>query len=381
MSEQDPRQVLARRLRALREEHWPDKKVNQAQLAAALGGGARRPVSVPLISSWESRTSPKVPPASRIQDIATFFASPRSFDGQAGRVLSLQEMTPQELAARESLLEELLRLRGEALDVPDVAAPLVAVPGTPQEIARSLRTGPYRYREGDIVTIVCAELPQEMLRRMPYTDVSDPDYIELYRYSELDSLFELHGHLRAANPTNRIHRRLAHELVPDDYTGHLISLGGVDWNLATISILDRLQLPVRQVNEWDQPNGAYFEVEDADGRKIAHRPVLRAPGEGEPGERADLREDVALFARAVSPFNRKRFVTICNGMYGRGTYGAVRALTDERFRDRNMEYIQGRFGGSEAFCILTRVTVEHGRTLTPDWTLPETVLFEWSRPQ
>ena len=55
-----------------------------------------------------------------------------------------------------------------------------------------------------------------------------------------------------------------------------------------------------------------------------------------------LLEDVALFARAVNPFNRKRFVTICNGMYGRGTYGAVRALTDERFRDRNMEYIQAR---------------------------------------
>jgi hypothetical protein len=94
-----------------------------------------------------------------------------------------------------------------------------------------------------------------------------------------------------------------------------------------------------------------------------------------------LREDVALFVRAASPFNRKRFVTICSGMYGRGTYGAVRALTDERFRDRNMEYIQARFAGSETFCLLTRVTVENGATLTPDWTVPETVLFEWSRPQ
>jgi hypothetical protein len=92
-----------------------------------------------------------------------------------------------------------------------------------------------------------------------------------------------------------------------------------------------------------------------------------------------LREDVALFARAVNPFNRKRFVTICNGMYGRGTYGAVRVLTDERFRDRNREYIQAQFADSEAFCILTRVTVENRVTLTPDWTLPETRLFEWSR--
>jgi hypothetical protein len=73
-------------------------------------------------------------------------------------------------------------------------------------------------------------------------------------------------------------------------------------------------------------------------------------------------------------------VTICNGMYGRGSFGAVRALTDERFRDRNRDYIQARFASSEAFCILTRVTVENTVTLTPDWTLPETRLFEWSRP-
>jgi hypothetical protein len=59
----------------------------------------------------------------------------------------------------------------------------------------------------------------------------------------------------------------------------------------------------------------------------------------------------------------------------------VRALTDERFRDRNREYIQAQFADSEAFCILTSVTVENSVTLTPDWTLPEIRLFEWSRPQ
>ena len=69
------------------------------------------------------------------------------------------------------------------------------------------------------------------------------------------------------------------------------------------------------------------------------------------------------------------------GCTARGVYGAVRALTDERFRDRNMEYIQARFENSAAFCILSRVTVENTVTLTPDWTLPETRLYEWSRSQ
>jgi hypothetical protein len=374
VNDQDPRHVLARRLRALREERWPGKKVMQAQLAAALGEDGRRSVSVPLISSWESQTNPKVPPESRVQDIATFFASPRSFDGHVARLLSPDEMTVQERAAKESLLAELTRLRDEALDAAVSSRHLVAVPDAIQEIGRSLSSGPYRIEADHRITIVCAQLPQDMLDRMPYTDPRDPDFIELYRYSDLDALLELFGHLRATNPASPIGYRPAGQLAADDYTGHLVLLGGVDWNDATGSVLDRLQLPVHQVTEWDKDGGAYFEVTDADGRKVAHRPWL-----DESRGRKILREDVALFARA-RPYNRKRFVTICNGMYGRGTYGAVRALTDERFRDRNAEYLQETFGDSDAFCILSRVTVENGMALTPDWTMPETRLFEWSRP-
>jgi hypothetical protein len=195
----------------------------------------------------------------------------------------------------------------------------------------------------------------------------------LYRYAELDSLLELFGHLRATNPTSRVQFRAANQLSADDYSGHLISLGGVDWNEITTRTLERLQLPVKQVNEWSKPGGAFFEVTDDDGKKVAHRPQLDESG----GEKL-LREDVALFVRAASPYNQRRIVTICNGMYGRGTYGAVRALTDEGFRDRNAEYVRARFADSESFGILTRVTVENNVTLTPDWTLPDTVLFEWS---
>jgi len=370
---QDPRQILAHRVRALREEHWPEVKVKQAQLAAALSDSGK-PVSVPLISSWESRSNPQVPPASRLEDLATFFATRRSLNGRVPHLLSLDEMTVQERATRQELLQELTRLRRDALDAHDTSRSGTTIQGTIRNIAESLNTGPYRFEYGQDITIVCAPLPPQMLQQMPYTDRLDPDFIELYRYSDLDSLVELFGHLRAANPTSRVEFRAAHELRPDDYTAHLVALGGVDWNQATSSVLERLELPVKQVSDWDKEGGAYFEVTEEDGQKVPHRPRL-----DKWGDRKILREDVALFARAKSPFNRRRFVTICNGMYGRGTYGAVRALTDERFRDRNMEYIQGRFASTEAFCILTRVTVENGLTLTPDWTVPGTVLFEWSR--
>ena len=126
---------------------------------------------------------------------------------------------------------------------------------------------------------------------------------------------------------------------------------------------------MRQVADWSGPDGPYFEVagdgrfgprlEQSDGKKM-------------------LREDVALFARAVNPFNRKRTATICSGMYSSGTYGAVRALTDTRFRDRNAEYVRVSFDGSESFCILSKVKVVNGAPVTPDWTLEDERLFEWA---
>jgi hypothetical protein len=285
-------------------------------------------------------------------------------------------MTVQERTGREALLEELTRLRRDALAAPVPPGLQATSPDASREIAQSLATGFYRFKVGETATIVCARLPQRMLERMPYTNPSDPDFIGLYRYSDPDALLELFGHLRAANPTSPVRYKAADQLVADDYSGHLIALGGVDWNDATKAVLDRLHLPVEQVSDWDEEEGVYFEITEEGGRKVQHRPLL-----DKSGGQTILREDVALFARAVSPFNRKRIVTICNGMYGRGTYGAVRALTDERFRDRNMEYIQARFQDAEAYCILTRVTVENGVTLTPDWTLPETRLFEWPSPR
>jgi hypothetical protein len=352
--------------------------VKQSELAEALGGDGRRSVSVPLISSWESQTNPKVPPADRIRDIATFFASPRSLDGHVSRLLAIDKMTASERVAREQLLDELTGLRRGAINVSRVSVLPTGVPGAAQAIARPPDGGPYRIKPEERITIVCAPVPQDMQQQIPYADPLSPDFIELYRYSDLDSLLELFGHLRATNPTDLfVGFRAADQLLSDDYTGHLVLLGGVDWNDATGSVLGRLQLPVKQVSRLNEgkPGGAYFEVPGEDG------PVIHRPWLDEVRGRKILREDVALFARALSPYNRKRFVTICNGMYGRGTYGVVRALTDERFRDRNAQYLRDRFGDSDAFCILTRVTVENGKALTPDWTLPETRLFEWSRSQ
>jgi hypothetical protein len=357
---QDPQRLLAQRLRALREESWPGRRVTQQELARALGG-----VSGSLISSWESLTGPRLPPLARLETYAILFATRRSFEGDAIGPLSPSLLSDDERQAMEELKRELRDLRNGAMRASSRGIAPVAADTPTADI--------WRFPDQKEITIVCAQLPQEMLDQIPYTKVDDPDYIELLTYSELDSLFELHGHIRAANPSSEVNLRVAAKLSGPDYQSHLVVLGGVDWNVATSEVLERLALPVRQVADWSKPGGQYYEVYHGK-TTVRHRPILEnASG------RPILREDVALFARAVNPFDRKRTVSICNGMYGRGTLGAVRALTDRKFRDRNAEYIQPRIAQSEAYCLLTKVPVVQGTTLTPDWTSGEHVLFDWSR--
>ncbi len=118
----------------------------------------------------------------------------------------------------------------------------------------------------------------------------------------------------------------------------------------------------------DVPGG--FRV-GADETRL-FKPTLQKKRDG----KEVLIEDVAHFFRAPSPLNDKRTVTICNGMYQRGTLGAVRALTDARFRDRNERYLRERFAGEDTFSVISRVKVILGNVVTPDWTT-EDVLHEW----
>ncbi len=370
--------MLAQRLRSLREERWPEQRITQPQLARVLGN--QRPVSVPLISSWESRTSPVIPPASRLDAYATFFATDRSVAGDSLRLLRLDELTDAEREARDALKNELVQLRNNAqrAGTKPPAATAVANPRY-ATIASTLGTGFWYFPDGAPVTIVCAELPDEMLADLKYANPRHPDFIKLYRYADLDSLFELYGHVRATNPATQVNLRAAHELTNDDYTTHLVVLGGIDWNILTSSVLDRLKLPVRQVTDWEAGKVPYFEVTENE-KPIQFEPRLErsADLDGAP-EESELREDVALFTRAVNPYDQELTVTVCNGMYGNGTYGAVRALTDVRFRDRNYLYVQESFRDKDEFCILTRVTIERNVAVTPDWTIPGNVLFTWAR--
>ena len=117
----------------------------------------------------------------------------------------------------------------------------------------------------------------------------------------------------------------------------------------------RLDLPVRQQMRPRDGDPGFFST--AEGATF--EPVLDEAN-------GSLLEDVAHFFRGKNPYNAGRTVTLCNGMYGRGTYGAVRALTDAKFRDRNEDYVRKRFRDTQTFSILVR----HGKRSGQDVRLP-----------
>jgi transcriptional regulator with XRE-family HTH domain len=346
----DQGRELAQRLRSLRE----GSNLTQTQLARALS------VSVPLISGWESQKA--TPPTYRLEAYATFFATARSKarDGVVRRVTEAQ-LTDQERAQRESLLSELMTLRTRAVKDGDAKA-------------ADGPTSTWHFPDLKDITIVCAPLSEKLRSGIPYADPDNPHFVETYRYADLDALIELHGHLRAFNPQNQVNIRLPFELTEDDLTTHLVLLGGVDWNDLTRDLQERMELPVRQVSkEAADPEilDAWFEVTE-DGRRREFRPRL-----GRAGTHNVLLQDVAYFYRATSPFNNKRTITVCNAMYGRGVYGAVRTLTDTKFRDRNEDRVLERFGGREQFSVLMRVQIFQNKVITPDWTQANMRLHEW----
>jgi transcriptional regulator with XRE-family HTH domain len=359
----DPALALARRLRELRSGYLLGRKLTQRELADALGDGES--LSVPLISSWESEVSPVPPPERRLEAYARLFCTDRSVDGARLRLLAEDELTSDERQRRDELHAELVDLRTPAKVAARPARIRLAAPT--DEIGGGL----WFYEDQRPVTVVCARLPDDLLDRMPYTRPENPDYVKLYTFADLDALLELYGHLRAVNPASRINIRNPQDITADDITAHLVILGGVDWNALTRDVARVTYLPVHQQTR-EGPDGAYdayFEAAEG-GRQFRPRLEQRDVG-------MVLREDVCHFFRGINPFNVKRTVTMCNGMFGRGTYGAVRALTDVRFRDRNEDYVKNRFHGRNSFSIVSRVLIVRGETLTPDWTVEENRLHEW----
>jgi hypothetical protein len=345
---------LAARLRELREECWRDPPLTQATLATALG--EEKPLSSATVSSWESPLTPKLPPAERLRAYARFFATHRSVEGATPCLLPLDSLSADEDAIRDSLEEELLGLREKA------AKPTLRVEPPSRRSWHFTDNGP--------VNIVCAQLPAAEAGSL--ANPALPNFTELQSFADLDSLVELHGHVRRENPDMEVFFKASTKVVPDDLSGHVVLLGGIAWNEITDILSEMTVLPVRQIRDPAVETGEIF-IADVDGKERKFMPAWR-----DEARSANLRTDVGLLARAPNPLNSNRTLTICNGVHSRGVLGAVRSLTDARLRDSNEMYLEQNFKDSSTFAILMRVTVIEGRAMTPDFNITGCVLYSWS---
>lgn len=341
---------LARRLRELREQNWPEARLTQAALAKALS--SEEPVSSATVSSWENLSSPKLAPRGRLNAYARFFATRRSVETDPPRLLPLDELTDEERDAYEALDAELLALRDA-----------VRRPSTRDDVAVARS---WHFSDSGPVTLICAQLPGSETSSM--ADPEDPNYTELLSYADLDALVELHGHIRAENSAMDVFFKLSSKVVPDDLSGHVVLLGGIGWNEITQRLSEMTSLPVRQVVDPAVASGEIFVV-DTDGNERKFLPRWADHG--------ILTEDVGLFARTPNPLNSNRSLSICNGIHSRGVLGAVRTLTDARLRDYNERYIVENFSNPAEFAILMRVSVIAGKAMTPDFRAPGCVLYQW----
>jgi hypothetical protein len=346
-----PALELARRLRQLRLEEWPDTRLTQGALANAIGGDDS--LSPATVASWENKSAPKLPPRDRVVAYAQFFATRRSLEPEP-HLVRVDGFTEEEKAAYEDLREELLELHAAARGTPEA-----------QPVARRS----WLFTDAGPLTIICAQLPEA--KAGPLANPDDLNYTELLSYADITSMVELHGHIRAENPEMEVFFKSTRDVKADDLSGHVVIIGGIGWNEVTRRILELTRLPVMQEEDPAFPSGEVFVANI--GEKV-HKYLPRL-SEGKP---AKLLEDVGLLVRMPNPLNSNRTLTMCNGIHSRGVFGAVRSLTDARLRESNERYIAKHFSGNQEFGILMRVQVIEGRAMTPDFSIAGTVLYQWS---
>jgi len=348
--EQQGAAALADRLRALRRERWPDRRLTQQEVANALG------VSLASVSAWESVKSPTPVPANRLAAYARFFATKRSVGGAAPQLLAEDQLTEPEIEEYDRLAAELRQLR--ALAVGEIREQVAMADGPPRSM--------WHFPDGGPVRLICGKRDDPP----DYASVQDHNYLELSAYQDVDALVDLFGHVRARNPDSNVGFDVAPGLESDDLRSHLVLLGSGVVNNAAARIANMIDLPVRQVDGADIKDGEIFESVDDPSERFVPKFVGDDP-------EAPVLEDVGLFYRTPNPNNVDRTLTICSGVFSRGVYGSVRFLTDDGLRHENEAYLAERFGETPTFGLLMRVPVFGHATSTPDLRHPGAVLKTW----
>ena len=337
---------LASHLRELREHAFV--RLTQSQLGRALGT-LEDPLSPAAISMWENPGSGRLPPVSRLEAYALLFCTPRSFEGGV-HMLSVGELTREELDRREDLRRELLALRDRAES--HQSAPSSSRPESM-----------WHFPDGSRITLVCYRLQEDL--RPPQADPDDLNYVRFSGLADLDSLIDIYGAIKASNPTSRVVIMAAEELRQRDVANHVVLIGGLAWKAVQPWFHRIFPIPIKA--EDPAARGAIV-VDDPDSGELEFKYTL---------DNGVLVEDVGFFARGENPAAPLRTLTIIGGITTRGVHGVARCFIDDEMRGRNEEYLNPRFPEGSTYCIVMRVPVVNRDPLTPDLSIGENRLFEW----
>jgi hypothetical protein len=338
---------LAARLRELREREFV--RLTQSQLGQAFGT-PEDPLSPAAISGWENSSSGRLPPPSRLEAYALLFCTPRSFEGGV-HMLTVDELTQEEQDRHEELRRELFALRDSAESHSGAPSP-------------SRTESMWHFPDGSPITLVCDRLPPE--NRPPQADPAHPNYVRLSGLADLDALIDIYGAIKAYNPTSQVVITAAEDLTQRDVANHLVLIGGRVWKTVTPWFSRIFPIPIDPEDPYDR--GAIV-VHDPDGEKREFKYTLVDD---------ELVEDVGLFARGENPAAPLRTLTICSGVTTRGVRGAARCFIDPGMRGRNEDYLYPRFPAGSTYCVVMKVPVVNQDALTPDLSVAEKRLFEWS---
>lgn len=270
----------------------------------------------------------------------------------------------------------------------------------------------WQFPDGAPVRIITNPMWPSVESPVPYSDAWHPNHIQALHDADVDATTHLYAQIRAENPATDVQFLTADRVDEDgdDLTAHIVVLGGIDHLpaprrprhpaaedvpsvLGALVAEHRLPLEVLRPADGDieydmalvvttdtEGIPAFFSAED----RTPHGEEVYAPHFRRDGTRRAtahgrpvLERDTAVLLRTANARNRATTVTLCAGVFSRGTLGAVLSLVDRGLRDRNEQFLRSRITDPDHFWMIFDVPVadgQHGRvTQVPDFTRPGTV--------
>lgn len=191
------------------------------------------------------------------------------------------------------------------------------------------------------IKIVCPQLPRSY--QPTYAQKGSPEFVNLARYGDLDTLAEVLTLLPKLFPNAEVKYLTAGEVQRVDRHGDLIVLGGPDFNKLTRELMRTARLPFQYRTIGSK--SAFVEI------PTAREFLIQTTTKG------TIRKDFGLFARFPNPLNVDRTVVLIGGLQTFGVLGSVQAFSMNATGKKNAKLVTKLCSGVPGFAVLVPVSV------------------------